>query len=63
MTYVKAIPEELWRALTGGEFTRRCWFGHRVEPEWRACSAGWPRLPSSLKSRIETGSPLPVPGP
>ena len=28
-TYIEASPERLWQALTDGDFTERCWLGHR----------------------------------
>jgi uncharacterized protein YndB with AHSA1/START domain len=34
VTYIRTSPEELWRALTDGEFTRQYWFGRRVESAW-----------------------------
>lgn len=37
-TYITTTPERLWEALTSGEFTRRYWFGQRIESEWRVGS-------------------------
>jgi len=34
-TYITTTPERLWEALTSGDFTRRYWFGQRIESEWR----------------------------
>ena len=34
VVYLKATPEELWRALTDGTVTPRYWFGRRVESTW-----------------------------
>jgi uncharacterized protein YndB with AHSA1/START domain len=33
-TYIETTPENLWQALTDGDFTERYWFGHRVASEW-----------------------------
>jgi uncharacterized protein YndB with AHSA1/START domain len=38
VTYIKTTPEQLWQALTDGEFTRRYWFGRRVKSDWRVGS-------------------------
>lgn len=35
VTYIAATPEDIWRALTEGEFTRRYFFGRRVKSDWR----------------------------
>jgi uncharacterized protein YndB with AHSA1/START domain len=37
-TYIETTPEELWRALTDGDFTERYWFGHRVVSDWKVGS-------------------------
>jgi len=37
-TYIKTTPEQLWRALTEPEFTRRYW-GATFETDWRAGSS------------------------
>ena len=34
VTYIETTPEELWHALTDGDFTERYWFGHRVASDW-----------------------------
>jgi uncharacterized protein YndB with AHSA1/START domain/DNA-binding transcriptional ArsR family regulator len=36
-TYIRATPEELWRALTDPEFTERYW-GMRLESDWEVGS-------------------------
>jgi uncharacterized protein YndB with AHSA1/START domain len=30
VTYIETTPEELWHALTDGDFTERYWFGIRL---------------------------------
>ncbi|MFO1111650.1 MAG: SRPBCC family protein [Bradyrhizobium sp.] len=37
-TYIETTPEQLWRALTDGDFTERYWFGHRVASDWKVGS-------------------------
>ncbi len=37
-TYIRTTPELLWRALTEPAFTRRYWFGHTFESDWRTGS-------------------------
>ncbi|HXS07396.1 MAG TPA: SRPBCC family protein [Rhizomicrobium sp.] len=39
VTYIKTTPEELWKALTTPEFTRRYWYGVTTESEWKPGSA------------------------
>ena len=34
VTYIETTPEELWDALTDGDFTERYWFSHRVASDW-----------------------------
>lgn len=34
-TYIKTMPEALWKALTSPEFTRQYWFGIDVECDWK----------------------------
>jgi uncharacterized protein YndB with AHSA1/START domain len=34
-TYIEATAEQLWQALTDGDFTERYWFGHRVTSDWK----------------------------
>ena len=33
-TYIETSAEQLWQALTDGDFTERYWFGHRVASDW-----------------------------
>ena len=33
-TYIETTAEQLWQALTSGDFTERYWFGHRVASAW-----------------------------
>jgi uncharacterized protein YndB with AHSA1/START domain len=33
-TYIETTAEQLWHALTDGDFTERYWFGHRVASAW-----------------------------
>jgi uncharacterized protein YndB with AHSA1/START domain len=35
VTYIRATPERVWRALTEPEFTRQFWAGTTQECEWR----------------------------
>lgn len=39
VTYIATTPEQLWRALTEGEFTRQYWFGRRIHSDWQVGSA------------------------
>jgi uncharacterized protein YndB with AHSA1/START domain len=34
VTYIATTPEQLWRALTDGAFTRQYWFGTTIESDW-----------------------------
>jgi uncharacterized protein YndB with AHSA1/START domain len=38
-TYIETSAEQLWQALTDGDFTERYWFGHRVASDWTVGSA------------------------
>jgi uncharacterized protein YndB with AHSA1/START domain len=38
VTFINTTPEKLWAALTSGEFTKRYWYGRRVESDWRVGS-------------------------
>ena len=38
VSYIAATPEKLWEALTQGEFTKKYWFGRRIESDWRVGS-------------------------
>jgi len=38
-TYIETTAEQLWRALTDGDFTERYWFGHRITSDWKVGSA------------------------
>jgi uncharacterized protein YndB with AHSA1/START domain len=33
--FIVTTPERLWEALTGGEFTKKYWYGRRIESDWR----------------------------
>ncbi len=35
VTYIATTPERLWRALTGGEFTKQYWFNRRIDSDWQ----------------------------
>ena len=37
-TYIETSAEQLWHALTDGDFTERYWFGHRVISDWKVGS-------------------------
>jgi len=32
-TYIRTTPEKLWEALTSGDFSKKYWFGFRIEVE------------------------------
>ena len=34
VTYIETTPDELWQAITDGDFTERYWFDHRVASDW-----------------------------
>jgi uncharacterized protein YndB with AHSA1/START domain len=38
VTYIAAQPEQLWQALTDGEFTARYWGGLRITSDWQVGS-------------------------
>ena len=38
VTYIVTSPEKVWAALTGGESTRKYFFGRRIESDWKAGS-------------------------
>ena len=38
-TYIETTAEQLWHALTDGDFTERYWFGHRITSDWKVGSA------------------------
>ena len=38
-TYIATTPEQLWHALTDGDFHERYWFGHRVTSDWKVGSS------------------------
>ncbi|HWA22098.1 MAG TPA: SRPBCC family protein [Caulobacterales bacterium] len=40
VTYIRATPEKLWRALIEPEFTRQYWVGTIQESEWKK-GASW----------------------
>ena len=40
VTYIRATPERVWRALTEPEFTRQFWAGTWQESEWKV-GAPW----------------------
>jgi uncharacterized protein YndB with AHSA1/START domain len=35
VSYIATTAERLWEALTQGDFTRKYWFGRRIESDWR----------------------------
>jgi uncharacterized protein YndB with AHSA1/START domain len=51
VTYIAAVPEWIWEALTGAEFTRQYFFGRTVEIEPRVGGAFILRMPDG---RIDT---------
>ena len=38
-TYIRTTPENLWHALTSGDFSEKYWFGFRIELELKAGGA------------------------
>jgi uncharacterized protein YndB with AHSA1/START domain len=38
VVYIAAAAEKVWEALTSGEYTRRYFFGRRIESDWRVGS-------------------------
>lgn len=36
VTYIRTTPENLWEALTNGDFSEKYWMGFRIEVELRA---------------------------
>ena len=38
-TYIETTPENLWQALTDGNFTERYWFGARLKSDWKVGSS------------------------
>ena len=38
VTYIATTPDQLWEALTGGEFTRRYWGGRQIQSDWNVGS-------------------------
>jgi len=38
VTYITTTPEKLWEALTSGDFTKKYWFGSRIESDWKVGS-------------------------
>ena len=45
MTYIRATPKKLWRALTDPEFTRRYWCSTWPECDWKPGAAWRIRIP------------------
>jgi uncharacterized protein YndB with AHSA1/START domain len=39
VTYIETSAEQLWQALTDGDFTERYWFGHRISSDWKTDSS------------------------
>ncbi|RPJ60220.1 MAG: ATPase [Acidobacteria bacterium] len=39
VTYIATTPEKVWAALTQGEFTKKYWYGRRIESDWTVGSA------------------------
>ena len=38
VTYIATTPEELWTALTSGDFTEKYWDGGRIQSDWEVGS-------------------------
>ena len=54
---IKTTPERLWQALTDPEFTRRYWYGTRVESDWQEGSPILFRKPEGM-GEPDTGTVL-----
>ncbi len=39
VSYIASTPEKLWAALTQGDFTKKYWYGRRIESDWTVGSA------------------------
>ena len=39
VTYIETTAEQLWQALTDGDFTERYWFGARLRSDWKVGSS------------------------
>jgi uncharacterized protein YndB with AHSA1/START domain len=39
VTYIETTPEQLWEALTDGNFTERYWFGVHLRSDWKVSSS------------------------
>lgn len=39
VTYIETTAEQLWQALTEGDFTERYWFGIRLRSDWKVGSS------------------------
>ncbi|MBM7692785.1 uncharacterized protein YndB with AHSA1/START domain [Peribacillus deserti] len=39
VTYIAATPEHVWQGITDGEFTKKYFFGRKVESHWQEGSA------------------------
>ncbi len=39
VSYIATAPEKLWVALTQGDFTKKYWYGRRIESDWTVGSA------------------------
>jgi uncharacterized protein YndB with AHSA1/START domain len=35
VTFIRSTPEEIWKALTEPEFTKKFWFGYSQETTWK----------------------------
>jgi uncharacterized protein YndB with AHSA1/START domain len=38
VSYIATTPERLWEALTQGDFTKKYWYGRRIESDWKVGS-------------------------
>ncbi len=48
--YIRATPEQVWRALTESEFTTRYYYGNTVESDWKPGSPMVYRNPDGTES-------------
>ena len=59
-TYIETTAEQVWQALTDGDFTERYWFGHRVTSDWKAGSQfglAKPGAPSVVEGKVLVSDP------
>ena len=58
--YIRATPDQVWRALTESEFTKRYYYGNTVESDWKPGSPMVYRNPDgseAIRSKIVEADP------